>query len=248
MASNERLLLVDMGNHSIKAALSRSGSIAQRWRYERGGGDLAISALLDEAEPDAVAYCCVVPKLGMVLQKELERREIADHIEVTSDIKLPFDVKINNPGTLGTDRIAAAAGAVALGHTDAIIVDAGTAVTVDVLTSEGFLGGSIFPGLEMLTGSLHSRTASLPDIKLGADPPPTPGDDTVRAIASGAFWGFIGAAKELIERSSRELKKSSPILLTGGNAEFLMPHLDTQVMHTPDLVFHGLELIYKLNK
>ena len=69
MASYKKLLLIDIGNHSIKAALFRDGAIEERRRYERGGGDLTITALLDEAGPDGAAYCSVVPDLGTALQE-----------------------------------------------------------------------------------------------------------------------------------------------------------------------------------
>lgn len=168
----------------------------------------------------------------------------------------PLPVLVDEPRRVGIDRLlnAVAADLVRPRDRGAIIVDSGTATTVDVVDVRGrFRGGAILPGFELAAWSLHRYTALLPEIgieQLAAEPHPPLGTDTRRAIRSGLFWGQLGAVNELIRRltareepAARELfgAQAPLLLLTGGGAELLSLHFPT-ARHEPHLSMQGLVL------
>lgn len=231
----------------FKAALFESDVIVRRWSEEPGDRPGLIAGILDACAPDGVVFSCVVPSWKQLLADEMRRRGIAYVVEAGSGIRLPFDLLVRNPDRLGGDRIGAASGVVSLNHREAVIVDAGTAVTVDILSREGFLGGSIFPGIDMLLESLHDGTDMLPRVGYRGSVPEIPGDDTAGAMAAGAFWGWIGAVRELVTRSLSSFSGRCPVFVTGGNAGLVAPHCTGDVTVDEDLVFRGLLLLFELN-
>ena len=131
--------------------------------------------------------------------------------------------------------------------TEAVIVDAGTAVTVDVLSAGAFRGGAIYPGLDMVLDSLHRGTAVLPHVTVDSDPPALPAANTVDAIASGAVFGIAGAIRALVELSLGSAGHDASVLLTGGGMETIRGHIGLDVFPVPDLLFRGLLYLYLTN-
>jgi type III pantothenate kinase len=242
----KRVLAFDKGNRALKAALFESNAIVRRWSEKPGDSPGLIAGILDTCDPDGVAFSSVVPLWKRQLAQEMRRRGIT-YVEAGSGIRLPFNLLVRNPDRLGGDRIGAASGVVSLNHREAVIVDAGTAVTVDLLSGEGFLGGLIFPGIGMLLESLHEGTDLLPRVEYRGGVPEIPGDDTEAAMAAGAFWGWIGAVRELVTRSLSSLSGQPPVFVTGGNAGLVAPYCTGDVTIDEDLVFRGLLLLFELN-
>lgn len=141
----------------------------------------------------------------------------------------------DNPARLGADRWAALLGARALHAGPALVVMAGTATTVDVLTADGrFAGGLILPGLDLMRRSLACNTADLPEARGAYRDCPTNTDD---AIVGGALHATLGA----IERMARRLPGAEfLVLLSGGAAEALAPHLELPLRRVDNLVLEGL--------
>lgn len=243
----DTVLLFDRGNRALKAALCCSGEITRRWRGETGDAVQTIAAILDACKPRGVVFSSVVPEWSRLFRETVRRRGVEYVVEAGPGICLPFGLLVKSPEKLGTDRIAAACGVAALNHTEAVIVDAGTAVTVDLLSREGFLGGAIFPGIDMILRSLHDGTGSLPRIRFEPCRPELPGRDTEGAMTAGAFWGWIGAVRELVARSGASLDGEVPVFVTGGDAHYIAPHCPGEVTIDQDLVFHGLLLMFEMN-
>jgi type III pantothenate kinase len=194
-----------------------------------------------------VVFSSVVPDWSRSIKREIARRGDVRFLEVSAGLNLPFAVLVERPELLGSDRLAAACGAAALGHKEAVIVDAGTAVTVDVLGREGFLGGAIFPGFDLLRRSLHEGTAALPGASGTRSYIRPPGGSTEDAIVSGTFWGLIGAVGKLVELSRGSISSDAAVLLTGGDIEAIEEHIGGRAEYVPDLVFWGLNLLFELN-
>ncbi|MEX1096355.1 MAG: type III pantothenate kinase [Planctomycetales bacterium] len=160
--------------------------------------------------------------------------------------EVPLQVDLPEPGKIGIDRLlnAVAANAIRPPDRPAIIVDTGTATTVDVLSTEGkFQGGAILPGFQLSARALHRYTALLPLIgidELAHEPHPPLGQNTRAALRSGLFWGQLGAVKELIARLSVG-EKEPALFLTGGGGPLLAPHLP-HARHEPHLGLRGLAL------
>ena len=239
------ILCLDRGNRVLKGALFRGGEIVERWRIDSDDHAEAVRSILDASSPAGIAFSSVIPGWTGVLKK------LCAHgmkvLEAGTGLELPFELLIDEPGKLGTDRLAAACGARALGLRDAVIVDCGTAVTVDVLTEEGFCGGAIFPGYGLILRALSGGTAVLPGIELSFDGHALPGGNTAEAMLAGTVIGSAGAVRELIRRSFSSFGSEPPVIVTGGGAGELVKELGLPVREEPDLLSLGLYLLYEKN-
>jgi type III pantothenate kinase len=160
--------------------------------------------------------------------------------------ELPLHVSVESPDKVGIDRLldAVAANVLRPQGEAVVIVDAGTATTVDLVSAEGaFEGGSILPGIELGARALHQYTALLPLIDvpalLAGSVPPL-GRNTREAIGSGLWFGQIGAIRELIFWLAQSTARLPQILVTGGNGRWLAPALRLDADFEPDLALRGL--------
>ena len=168
-----------------------------------------------------------------------------------SDVRrLPIVIDVDAPERVGIDRLltAVAANIVRAPGQPAVLIDSGTATTVDYVNAAGhFCGGAILPGFDLCSRALHQYTALLPLVEMAAirreaDAPAELGRNTQAAITSGLYWGHVGAVKELMRRLmlAGDPHIEPLILLTGGAAPLLYPHLPTIVRHEPLLALQGL--------
>jgi type III pantothenate kinase len=124
-----------------------------------------------------------------------------------------------------------------------VVVDLGSAVTVDLVSPSGaFSGGAILPGIAMSARALHAQTDLLPDIAMSdlREPPPALGASTEEAIRAGLYWGAVGAARELIARLTAGADHPPLVLLTGGAAPAVAKLLDADARYLPHLVLSGI--------
>lgn len=161
----------------------------------------------------------------------------------------PLKVELPEPRKAGMDRLlnAVAANAMRKPNQPALIVDSGTATTVDAVDSQGaFLGGAILPGFDLCARALHHYTALLPLIpleELSESVPDSIGQNTHAAMCSGLFWGQVGAVKELLAQASRTLASDDPlVLVTGGGGALLIRELP-HARWLPHLSLQGLALV-----
>jgi type III pantothenate kinase len=163
-----------------------------------------------------------------------------------------IDIHVDEPHRVGIDRLLAAAAADRVRRPDhaAIVVDLGSAITVDLLDADGaFRGGAILPGIAMAARALEEHTDALPFVAMDhLEKPPAPiGESTVPAIESGLYWGAVGAVCELIAQMSRDLAAEPDVFLTGGAsahvAELLQSRSKFEVHHLPNLVLSGIALV-----
>ena len=156
----------------------------------------------------------------------------------------PLPINVQHPEKGGIDRLMAATAArhLAAGQA-AIVIDAGTAITVDLLTDGAFQGGAILPGMRMSAAALDRYTDKLPLVDTThLDSPDVVGRDTHQAMQSGLFWGMVGAVKELTHRLGEGPHFPPHIFLTGGEGPALAPHIDG-VEIVPNLVLRGIALV-----
>jgi type III pantothenate kinase len=164
---------------------------------------------------------------------------------------LPLAIDVDAPERVGIDRLLAAVAANRLRRPEraAIVVDAGTAITVDLVNVQGaFCGGAILSGIAMAARALEAETDALPRIELDhlAHPPAPLGKSTVPAIESGLYWGAVGAIRELVHRLAEPFSAPPDVFLTGGAstdvAEVLGASEAWSVRHVPHLVLGGIAL------
>jgi type III pantothenate kinase len=162
---------------------------------------------------------------------------------------VPLRIEVDKPERVGIDRLLGALAANRLREAGraAILVDLGTAITVDLLTAEGaFAGGAILPGIAMSARALCEQTDALPHLAVDmlGQRPAALGKSTAAAIEAGLYWGTVGAIRELIAQLSSGLGQPPDIFLTGGASPQVVELLNTdrQVRHVPQLVLSGIAL------
>lgn len=232
-------LTIDQGNSSAKLALwDESGRLVEtisRMRFVSRD----VPAVAPGVDIDTVIYCTVSRRPPAIMYA-LERRA-RRAIEFSVDTPIPLAVDYRTPATLGLDRLAAAIGAYGLADCrgkELLVVDVGTAITYDRVTSDGrYIGGNIAPGIFMRLKALNHYTARLPLI----DPrehrrPAVWGDDTRSALLAGAVRGVTAE----LEYYHREIGDNALVVLTGGDAETVAPLLSFKPVIEPNLVSVGL--------
>jgi type III pantothenate kinase len=145
--------------------------------------------------------------------------------------RLPIQVGVDEPEHVGLDRLlnAVAAKKELSPRQPAILVDAGSAVTVDWLDEEHiFRGGAIFPGVRLMAKALHDYTALLPEITVGPPAPALPGKSTVPAMQAGVFWAVLGGIETIARRLRQAGSRVPVVFLTGGDAEWIVEALDEE--------------------
>ena len=238
-----RILLIDRGNHSVKGALCEDGRIVDRWQSQGTAEDIAGRAAASRA--DGAAVSSVVGKWNALCEEALRSSGIDRILFAAHDSPWPFVLDIESPETTGPDRLCAAAAPACEGVTDAVIIDAGTAVTIDILRGGAFTGGAIMPGLDMMLHSLSERTSALPHIRIEPEAVTTvPGRETVSAIRAGVLGAYRGGVGKLLELSVDRFVNLPPVFLTGGDAGHLLDALSPAPRHYPDLVLQGLVCLY----
>lgn len=163
-------------------------------------------------------------------------------------LKTGLNIHMDVPSQVGSDRIVIAVAALAEYKAPLILMDMGTATTIEVVESENhYMGGIIFPGVKLSLDALTSRAAQLPGISLDK-PKQVIGKNTVDCMRSGMLYGTAAMIDGLIDRMEEELGHSSTLIATGGMAQFITPLCKHSIILEKDLLLKGLNIIYKKNK
>ena len=163
-------------------------------------------------------------------------------------LKTGLNIHVDVPSQVGSDRIVIAVAALSEYKAPLILMDLGTATTIEVVEPENrYIGGCIFPGMKISLDALTSRTAQLPGISLDK-PKCVIGKNTVDCMRSGMMYGTAAMLDGLIERMEEELGHKSTIIATGGMAQFVTPLCKREIILDKDLLLKGLNIIYKKNK
>lgn len=244
------ILCVDIGNTSIKLARVNNRRVLGLRTVPASATAGEIARAVANAARGGVhvaAVSSVKPRATSAVDRAIRRELGIDPLIVTSRVKLPVSIATRRPARVGVDRICAASGALPGRARHAIIIDAGSAITVDLVLDRRFLGGLIMPGPQMMLGALHHFTAQLPELdwtEVRGDA----FDDTESAMRTGAAVGSTGAIKAAV----RLLKGHAPgtripVWLTGGHAERLGHRLPSGWKYLPNLTLIGLADIARQN-
>ena len=254
------LLAIDAGNTNVVFALFDGETVKAKWRIRTLAGrtadeyqsfcvPLLQDAGLKWADVRAVILSSVVPAENFNLMKfcELHVKKTAISIK-DKKLDLGLEIKLPSPETLGADRIANAIAAKFLYKTPCAVVDFGTGTTFDVLDGQGaYIGGAIASGVQLSLEALHRVSAKLPNIDI-ARPDKVCANDTVSAMQSGIFYGYLSMIDGMISRMEKEQGKFSDVVATGGLAGLFAADSDTITATNSDLTLTGLRLVYERNK
>ena len=163
-------------------------------------------------------------------------------------LKTGLNIHVDIPSQVGSDRIVIAVAALAEYKAPLILMDLGTATTLEVVEPENvYMGGVIIPGVKISLDALTSRAAQLPGISLDK-PKQVIGKNTVDCMRSGMMYGTAAMIDGLVERIEGELGHTCTLVATGGMAQFVTPLCKREIILEKDLLLKGLNIIYKKNK
>jgi type III pantothenate kinase len=243
------LLVLNLGNSRLAIGTFAAGELTSTRRIahtQRGdwAAQLADAWKPIESGDAAVVAASVNPALDSALEDAVERATGRRIVWVGKDLELPSVVLTDEPELTGVDRVLNVAAAYEQMGNACVVVDAGTAITIDVCNDAGeFLGGAIAPGASVMLKSLHDKTALLPRVEL-AKPADAWGKSSEQAILHGVFYGIRGMVKEIVEQYATALGQWPDIIATGGDAATLFDGWELIHAISPDLTLYGIALAY----
>src|SRR5579862_1705126 len=263
------LLTIDAGNTQTVVGLFRGHDLVDHWRIatdaDRTSDELALMiqqflgfhgfsfALPKVSDPrgpepaesqsiTGVAICSGVPRVTAELRQMTERYFGFPALVLEPGVRTGMPILYDNPKEVGADRIANAVGAYDLYGGPTIIVDFGTATTIEAVSAAGeYLGGAIFPGVEIAMDALFGRAAGLRRVEL-QPPKHVIGKSTAESIQSGTIYGFSAQVDGLVA----ELGECT-VISTGGLADLITPYARTVQHYEPWLTLYGLRIIFDRN-
>jgi type III pantothenate kinase len=248
-ASISDYLLIDNSNSFTKFALASREKIGFSRKLRTSEiTNASLAKTLRGWRWKTAVLSSVVPEKGEVMATFFRTRGTRV-LQISAKLRLGVGVKYPRPKTIGADRLANAAAAFAAFGGPVVVVDFGTAVSFDIISSDGdYVGGVIAPGLEAMTDYLHQRTALLPRISL-LEPPGAIGKSTKHAMLAGAVYGYRGLVRQILTEIGKELgiPLNLPVVATGGYATLIGAGLPEIKMVQDNLTLDGLRIIGNLN-
>lgn len=264
--TEQRLLAIDIGNTNIHLGLWKDHTWAISWRArtvaDKMPDEYAVllrnflsSADMTYSDITGVIIGSVVPPLTVSFVEMIQRYVKIEPLVVTSRTNTGVEVAIDQPEQAGADRIINAAAVAKLyPNTPAVVIDFGTATTFDVISASGqYRGGAITTGIRVAHDALVSRAARLHKIDLV--PPPSPiGGNTIHAMQSGLFLGYVAMIEGMTTRIVAAMHESGmtdgkpvKVIATGGLAPIFAQHTSAIQEIVPELTLDGLRIIYEIN-
>ncbi len=263
-----KVVCVDIGNSNISfgvysvlgsgeaEAIFRVSSDISRTEDEYAVSLFSLFEVFSVSKKDVVGFCIssVVPPLQGTFER-MVKKFFGDVplVILGPGTKTGIAVVYNPPSDVGADRIANAVGAwekygkSSKDRKPIVVVDFGTAITFDCISSSGeYVGGAIFPGIELAVESLFKRTAKLPSIKI-SEPAGVIGKSTTHSIQSGIIYGYASMIDGMIEKIENEFGERVFSVATGGNAEIVSHHTSRIEKIDKTLTLDGLFFIFKKN-
>ena len=253
------LLAIDQGNSHTVLGLFEDRRLRAHWRIatradrtadELGvelralcaGEGIAVDAL------DGIIVSSVVPDLDAELVATCERYFGAEPLIVGPGTKTGMPIVVDNPHEVGADRIVNSVAAVERWGAPVVVLDFGTATTLDVVNARGeYLGGVIAPGVAISAEALFHRAARLARVDIRR-PSRVIGRNTAESIQSGLFHGYSALVEGLVRRALEELGEDAPVVATGGLATVFRDELPFLEAVDPDLTLTGLRILWERNR
>ncbi len=253
------LLCIDVGNTQTVLGVFRGSEITSRWRirsdrdrtadeYSHLIKDLLRGGGVDETSLRGVCVSSVVPPA----RQALIDMSISDFdlvpLMVGPGIKTGMPILYDNPREVGADRIANAVAAYERFRKALVVIDFGTAITFDVISAAGeYIGGVIFPGVQISLDALFLKAAKLPRVEL-EKPSQIVGRDTISSIQSGIIYGYAGLVDSIVEKIDLEMGVRATVVATGGLASGISGEARCIKEVIPDLTLEGLRILWERNE
>lgn len=251
-------LAIDVGNTQTVLGLFDGRDLLEHWRVSTDASltadelRLKVSGLMlasgrDWGEVERVVVASVVPALTLAYEEMAKEGTGRSPMVVGPGLKTGLPIRYDDPREVGADRIVNALAAMEEYGAPVIVVDFGTATTVDVIDSSGaYIGGAIAPGVETSAEALFRAAARLSKVDL--EPPVKAiGSNTRESVQSGLLLGAAAMVDGLVRRCFAEMGTECPVVATGGLAARMVPLCETIEVADPDLTLRGLMLVHERN-
>jgi len=253
------LLVIDVGNTHTVLGVYDGESLLHHWRVwtdrEKTSDEYGIlvrnlydASHLSSQEITSIILSSVVPPLTPTIVDLCVHYFGIRPLVVGPGVRTGISIKMDNPKEVGADRIVNAVAAYARYRKACIVLDFGTATTFDYISAKGdYMGGIIAPGVGISAEALFRQASKLPRVEI-AKPPSVIGKNTVSAMQSGLFYGYLGLVEGIIARIRREVRSDPVVVATGGLAPVLAR--ESSEIHEIDehLTLEGLRIIYERNR
>jgi type III pantothenate kinase len=252
------ILCVDIGNTQTVVGLFNGETLAGHWRVSSNaeltadellvssGGLLALGGF-EWASVETVVIASVVPRLTDSWTDLARAATGREPMVVGPGLKTGMPLRYDNPHEIGADRIANGVAALARFGGPVVVVDFGTATTIEVVDEEGaYIGGAIAPGIETSAEALFTHAARLSKVDL-EDPGTVIGRNTRQSLQAGLLLGEAAKVDGLVRRTWHELGRHTPVVATGGLSPRIAPLCETVTDVDPDLTLKGLLAIHAKN-
>ena len=251
------LLAIDCGNSNIVLGVFDGRNMVEHWRIatdDKKSRDeygllfrqlFELKSIYSINDITGVAIASVVPALTDILAGASADIFGVTPFIVGANCLDQITIKIDRPEELGADRIIDVMAGLEKYGAPLIIVDFGTAITFDCLSSKGeYLGGAIAPGMGISADALFAKAAKLPRVDLTA-PPYALATNTVHGMQSGIIFGFAGLVDGIVGRLKAQLGEDTKVVATGGMAKLMIGYAGTLDQLDEDLTIKGLQLVYE---
>lgn len=253
------LICIDIGNTNISIGIYNDQELIGNYRLttklQRTSdeyGFLLISFLnathIDIEDIEDIIISSVVPKINYSFNNCILKYLHKKPIFIGPGVKTGIDIRIDNPSTLGADRLVDAVGAYYTYGGPCIVIDFGTATTYDIVTENGeFIGGATAPGIGISIQALSKQAAKLPEIEI-SKPDTIIAKNTVKSMQAGTVFGYIGQTEYIIKKIKDEYGQDMKVISSGGLGRIIASETDEIDIYDVDLTYKGLKIIYDKNK
>ncbi len=245
------LLAISVGNTRSRVGVFVDSKLTETVTLANTDRDALLDAIegafgsVRDREAAGVLLASVNPPVSDDLEPEIARRLGVKPLRVERDLPVPIGRQLDRETIVGDDRLLNAAAAFDVLKQACVVIDAGTAITVDFIDGAGtFHGGAIAPGAQMMLDAMHHRTAQLPEVEFAVPVDPI-GHNTVEAMRTGVFHGSRGLVRELVEQFAESAGSYPLVVATGGDGDLLFRDYDLVDRVVPDLTLLGLLVTYR---